>query len=143
MKSGKTVFMNGFASYFGIENEVCSPTFTIVNEYSNNIYHFDVYKIEDENEFLNLRSSGIVLLDFYAPWCGPCKMISPILEELGEEESDVTIVKINVDEFHQIAAEFGIQVIPTLYLLKNNVVVNTHTGFMPKPALKQFINSAR
>lgn len=99
--------------------------------------------LEDENEFLYLRSSGIVLLDFYAPWCGPCKMITPILEELGENLSDVTIVKINVDEFHQIAAEFGIQVIPTLFLLKDNKVVNSHSGFMPKPALEQFINSAK
>lgn len=99
--------------------------------------------LKDENEFLNLRSSGTVLLDFYAPWCGPCKMISPILEELGEEEDDVTIIKINVDEFHQISAEFEVQVIPTLYLLKDNKIVNKHTGFMPKPQLEQFIRSAK
>lgn len=51
--SGKTVFMSGFAEYFGIEDEISSPTFTIVNEYSNNIFHFDVYRIKDESEFIN------------------------------------------------------------------------------------------
>lgn len=92
--SGKTVFMNGFASYFGIENEVCSPTFTIVNEYSNNIYHFDVYKIEDENEFLNrigdeYFEKGICIIE----WADIIKNILPkrtIHIDIKKDENDTS-----------------------------------------------------
>lgn len=90
--SGKTVFMNGFASYFKIENEVCSPTFTIVNEYSNNIYHFDVYRLEDENEFLNrigdeYFEKGICIIE----WADVIKNILPrrtIHIDIKKDEND-------------------------------------------------------
>jgi len=84
-----------------------------------------------------IASSTPVLVDFWAPWCGPCKAIAPILEELATElGSKVSITKVNVDDNEGIASEYGIRAIPTMLLFKNGQVVDTIVGMMPKAALK-------
>lgn len=84
-----------------------------------------------ENEVL--RSDKPVLLDFYADWCGPCKMLSPILHELAEEKSGTLKVgKVNVDEQPDLAAQFGVMSIPTLLVFKNGKLVNQTVGARPK-----------
>ncbi|OIR18839.1 thioredoxin-1 [mine drainage metagenome] len=78
-----------------------------------------------------------VLVDFWAPWCGPCKAIAPILEELAVElDGKLRIVKVNVDENDTLAAEFGIRAIPTMLLFKGGQVVEQFVGMLPKAALK-------
>lgn len=86
-------------------------------------------------------SSGTpVLVDFWAPWCGPCKAIAPILEELaGELAGKVQIAKLNVDENDGVAGEYGVRAIPTLLLFKNGQVVEQFVGMMPKATLKEKI----
>ena len=76
-----------------------------------------------------------VLLDFYATWCGPCRMVSPIVDEIAGERDDVVVGKINVDEEPQLAQEFGGVSIPTLVVLKNGVEVNRRVGAAPKPQI--------
>ena len=73
-----------------------------------------------------------VLLDFYAVWCGPCRMVSPIVDEIAEERDDVVVGKINVDEEPELAQEFGVVSIPTLVVLKNGSEVNRRVGAAPK-----------
>ena len=87
--------------------------------------------------------NGVVLVDFYADWCGPCKMISPILSELSKElEGEAAIVKVNVDEESELAQRFDVMSIPTLILFKDGTPVNRKMGFMPKPELEKLIASA-
>ena len=92
-----------------------------------------------ENEVL--RSDKPVLLDFYADWCGPCKMLSPILHELAEEKSGALKVgKVNVDEQEELAVKFGIQSIPTLVLVKNGAVAGRAVGYRDYKGVTDFID---
>lgn len=84
-------------------------------------------------------ANGVSVVDFYADWCGPCKMIGPILEEISNERNDVKIVKVNVDENREISMDNGVRNIPTLLILKDGVEVKRHVGFAPKPALIKMI----
>jgi thioredoxin 1 len=86
--------------------------------------------------------NGVTVVDFYADWCGPCKMIAPILEQLSEERTDVKIVKIDVDANQQSAAQYGVRNIPTLLIVKDGVEVHRQVGFVPKPKLVDLINAS-
>ena len=89
-----------------------------------------------------LESPQPVLVDFWAPWCGPCRIIAPHLEELDAEREDLTIVKMNVDENPQTAAKYGIMSIPTLLLFKNGEVAKQVVGALPKARLQQELEPA-
>jgi thioredoxin 1 len=90
-----------------------------------------------------LKSSQPVLVDYWAAWCGPCKMIAPMLEEVATEfAGKVTVAKLNVDENQETAAKFGIRGIPTLMLFKNGEVAATKVGALSKSQLTEFLNSA-
>ena len=71
-------------------------------------------------------------MDFWAPWCGPCRMVVPLVEEIAEERSDIKVVKINVDEEQELAMQFGVMSIPTLVVMENGKIVNQVTGARPK-----------
>ena len=82
------------------------------------------------NEILN--SEMPVLLDFWAPWCGPCRMVSPIVDEIAAERNDIKVGKVNVDEQPELAGQFGVMSIPTLVVMKGGKVVNQMVGARPK-----------
>ena len=86
-----------------------------------------------------VKNETLVLLDFYADWCGPCKMIGPVLEQVAEENPDIKVVKVNVDENISLAQQYGVQGIPALFVLKDGDVVAQKAGFMPKDALVNWV----
>jgi thioredoxin 1 len=99
-------------------------------------------EINDAN-FKTETASGIVLVDCWAEWCGPCRMVAPVLDELSTEMNDVKIMKLNVDFNQKTAQELGIQSIPTLLLYKNGELVDKAIGALPKPQIKKFIENHR
>lgn len=82
-----------------------------------------------------MRSDRPVLLDFWAPWCGPCRMVAPIIEEVAEERADIKVGKVNVDEQPELAGAFGVMSIPTLVVMKNGKIVDQAMGARPKAAI--------
>lgn len=99
--------------------------------------------IESKEQFDQVIANGTVLVDFFATWCGPCKMLSPVLEKVSAEVSDVTIAKVDVDKVPMLAQQFGIMSIPTMILFVNGVNQATTMGYMNEDQVKTFISSNR
>ena len=101
-------------------------------------------KIVDQKEFdiLVATPDKLILVDFFATWCGPCKMLAPVLEEVSADYPEVTFVKVDVDESEELARRYGIRVIPTLVLLRNGEVLLTETGYKDADALRALVDGA-
>ena len=92
-------------------------------------------------EFDNTIESGVVVVDFFATWCGPCKMLSPVIDELSGELENVNFVKVDIDQSMDLAQKFKIVSVPTLKVFKNGEEVDTLMGFMPKEVLKSKVEA--
>ena len=92
-------------------------------------------KLTDDNFQSTVKDNDLVLIDFWAPWCGPCKALAPVLEELAAEHSNVVIAKMNTDENPNTASQHGIMSIPTMMIFKNGELVDRLVGVLPKPVI--------
>ena len=96
----------------------------------------------NKNNFAEIKSSEKpVLLDFYADWCGPCRMVGPIVDEIAEERSDIVVGKVNVDEENELASQFGVFSIPTLVVMKDGKVVEQASGARPKAQILAMVDA--
>ena len=88
-----------------------------------------------KDNFDELIKEGDTIVDFFATWCGPCKMLAPELEELASEHPEIKVIKVDVDEFNELAGRFGIRAVPTLIVFNNGVATKQSTGYMDKNAV--------
>ena len=98
-----------------------------------------VHITKDNFESLVNQNEKSVLIDFWAPWCGPCQMVGPIIEEIAAERSDIIVGKINVDDEMELARQFRIVSIPTIIVMKNGEVANKAVGYMPKEEILKLL----
>ena len=99
-------------------------------------------KIVNSAEFRDEIKSGVVLVDFFATWCGPCKMLAPVLEQVSEEmNGKANIIKVDIDQCPDLADEFQITSVPTMMIFKDNVKVDMLVGFLPKERITEVIDS--
>ena len=99
-------------------------------------------KIVNEQEYYETIKSGLTLVDFYADWCGPCKMLAPILEEVSVDYPNIKFIKVNVDDCMEVAEKLGIMSIPQLYLFKDEKIIMKLTGYRDKSEVKAYIDEA-
>ncbi len=97
----------------------------------------------EENNYEEIISEGLVLVDFYAEWCGPCKMFSPVLEKLALERNDLKILKVNIDQYTDLAQSHSIMSVPTLLLYKDGKVLSQKQGFLTIDMLTDWLNEAK
>ena len=98
-------------------------------------------KHANESNFNEMTGKGLVLVDFFATWCGPCKMLGPVLEDMASDRDSIDIVKVDIDESMNLARQYGIMSVPTLVLFKDGQVVAQTSGFQPKESIQQFIDN--
>lgn len=98
-----------------------------------------IIHLQKESDFAGEIQAEKVLVDFYADWCGPCQMLSPVIEQL-EQESGIKVIKINVDELQSLARQFRVMSIPTLLLIQNGEVKKREMGYMPLEQLRRFVS---
>lgn len=103
------------------------------------IKHIDSKDFEKEV----LKNTKTVLVDFYADWCGPCKMVAPILEKISNDHSEFDIVKVNVDDNQDLAVKYGVMSIPTMAVFKNGQVVNGMVGFSDEQTIINLVNNEK
>ncbi|MBC8060321.1 MAG: thioredoxin [Clostridiaceae bacterium] len=97
-------------------------------------------RVIESGQFQNEVADGVIIVDFFATWCGPCKMLSPVFEELGlEMEGKVKFIKIDVDKSPDIASKYSVSTIPTMLILKNGEKQDAMVGFLPKEVIKEKI----
>ena len=95
--------------------------------------------LEKETDFFELIKNDLVLVDFYATWCGPCRMISPIIDEISKEKEELTIIKVDVDKFPNLASKYGIMSIPTLMVFKKGQDVKTSVDYLEKTGIEDLL----
>ncbi len=100
-------------------------------------------ELKNIEEYENINKDKLTIIDFYATWCQPCKMLSPILEDVSKESSDVDIIKINTEEFPQLASKYGVMSVPTVIYMKGGEILKSSHGVTPKAAILAEIDSMK
>lgn len=95
--------------------------------------------LETEKEFTELIKKELVLVDFYAEWCGPCKLIGKEIESLDKETKEIEIVKVDIDKFPELATKYSIMAVPTLKVYQNGKEINNHSGYLTKDEIKSLL----
>jgi thioredoxin 1 len=97
-----------------------------------------ILHVTKKDEFDKETGEGKVLVDFFATWCGPCSMLSPLVEKLAKEHEEIKVIKVDVDQAEEIAATYNVYSIPTLIYFENGKAVRQSVGYIPEPSLKKF-----
>ena len=142
-EESRTINVNVVAGDSTITNKVIEAEEIMAEDNSNDkiqVTEDKVIKVTEENfEEEVLKSDKKVLIDFYADWCGPCKVLSPIVEEVAKENPDIKVVKINVDENNELSYKYKTYSIPTLVVIENGVEVNRAVGAIPKDSILELV----